>query len=535
MRALTSEESGPNDLELRGTPPGLPPFAELLARHPDGIFVGAYSRISDDWRKNNSKKAHASAWSAGKGVANQHRRNDTSAGRHGLIIVHRYTDNDISASKTDLVRPDFRAMLRDLRAGRTTTGYRLDGIIAVDQDRIERSAADWESFVDALTKKSGRLFWTPSGSMDLEEEGELLKSGIQSLFNRVESKKKKRRIRDWHQDLILDGLPHSGPRPFGWEEDKMTLRPAEADFLAWAIRERIKGKALPTLCAEAKRRGLTGSRGGEIKPTTLAQMMTAPRVCGYRANRGVLAVDGNGAPIVGKWDTIVEPQEWEAVCATFGAGSTYLHRGPSAPRVTGKPKTVKYLASQLLRCLNPVESDGVQRLCNGSLNGSPTRSARSPYTYRCSACNKNAVSGPMVDRQLTRLLLAKLSQAQVTYRKPELVWPMESTLKDLADRLAGLEQRWMSGVVDDEQFYRLSPGLQAEVRKLRAERARWEMENAAGSEEPADIIRRWRSGEYDLAQRRKILFDVFLAVQVKPGQKGVKRPDPHRLKPVWRR
>jgi len=100
--------------------------------------------------------------------------------------------------------------------------------------------------------------------------------------------------------------------------------------------------------------------------------------------------------------------------------------------------------------------------------------------------------------------------------------------------LAGLESQWQSGNVTDEMFYRLAPGVEAEVKKLRTERARWEMENAAGSEEPADIIRRWRSGEYDLAQRRKILFDVFVAIQVVPGQKGSRKPDPNRLKPIWR-
>jgi hypothetical protein len=248
MIAPTPDESGPNDLELRGTPPGLQPFAELLEANPDSTFVGAYSRISDDWRAHSKKKATTSAWSAGKGVANQHRRNDKNAARHRLIITHRYTDNDLSASK-------------------------------------------------------------------------------------------------------LDGLPHSGPRPFGWEEDKLTLRKPESDFLAWAIRERIKGKALSTLCAEAERRGLRGSRGGKIVNQTLTQMMTAPRVCGYRANRGVLALDEHDASIVGKWQTIVTPVEWEVVCATFGAGSTYLARGSGTPSITGVPKTVKYLASALLKCM----------------------------------------------------------------------------------------------------------------------------------------------------------------------------------------
>lgn len=196
MNRPTPEDSGPNDDELRGTPPGLPPFAELLALNPDAILVGSYSRISDAWRAHAKKKAASSAWTAGKGGADQHRRNDKNAARHGLIIVHRYTDNDLSASKLDVVRPEFNAMVPDLRRGRTATGYRLDGIIGVDQDRVQRTSRDWEEFVDALTSKAGRLFWTPSGSMDLTDEGEAIKSEIMAVLNRAESLKKKRRIRE---------------------------------------------------------------------------------------------------------------------------------------------------------------------------------------------------------------------------------------------------------------------------------------------------------------------------------------------------
>jgi hypothetical protein len=94
--------------------------------------------------------------------------------------------------------------------------------------------------------------------MDLTEESEIIKTGVMVVVNKAESLKKKRRTRDWHQDRILDGLPHSGPRPFGWEEDRTTLRPDEAGFPARAIRERIKGKAVSTLYAEAQRLGLAG-------------------------------------------------------------------------------------------------------------------------------------------------------------------------------------------------------------------------------------------------------------------------------------
>ncbi|MDI5963948.1 recombinase family protein [Streptantibioticus silvisoli] len=176
-------------------------------------------------------------------MANQHRRSNRNATRHGAVIVHRYTDNDLPASKRGVVRTDFLAMLRDLRRGHTPEGYPVHGVICVDQDGVQRTARDWEDFEDALTLDTSRRFYTPSGPMDLTEESEIIKTGVMAAVNKAESLKKKRRTRDWHQDRILDGLPHSGPRPFGWEEDRTTLRPDEAGFLARAIRERIRGKA----------------------------------------------------------------------------------------------------------------------------------------------------------------------------------------------------------------------------------------------------------------------------------------------------
>ena len=125
---------------------------------------------------------------------------------------------------------------------------------------------------------------------DLTGESEI-KANFMAEVNRAELLKKGRRTRDWHQDRILDGLPHSGPCPFGWQGNRLDLDLAEADFLRWAIHERIKGKSMSALCAEAARRGLTGTKGSRFVPQSLTQAMTAPRVCGFRANRGDLVLE----------------------------------------------------------------------------------------------------------------------------------------------------------------------------------------------------------------------------------------------------
>lgn len=54
---------------------------------------------------------------------NQHLPNHKNAARHDAVLVHRYTDNDLSASKRGIMRPEVQAMLRDLRRGQTADGY----------------------------------------------------------------------------------------------------------------------------------------------------------------------------------------------------------------------------------------------------------------------------------------------------------------------------------------------------------------------------------------------------------------------------
>lgn len=70
----------------------------------------SYARISADIRRDEH------------GVQDQHRLNPKTAERHGWTVVHEYTDNDKSAAEADVVRHDFEAMLRVLRAGELPNG-----------------------------------------------------------------------------------------------------------------------------------------------------------------------------------------------------------------------------------------------------------------------------------------------------------------------------------------------------------------------------------------------------------------------------
>ncbi|MGW6025568.1 recombinase family protein [Streptomyces sp. NPDC055099] len=79
------------------------------------VPVVAYARISADLERD------------GHGVEDQHNVNDETAAALGLRIVHYYTDNDLSAAKANVVRPDFEGMLKALKAGQLPDGQRYVG------------------------------------------------------------------------------------------------------------------------------------------------------------------------------------------------------------------------------------------------------------------------------------------------------------------------------------------------------------------------------------------------------------------------
>lgn len=75
------------------------------------VPVVSYARISADLRRDEH------------GVQDQHRVNRQTAERYGWTVVHEFTDNDKSAAKEGVVRDDFEAMLRALRAGKLPNAH----------------------------------------------------------------------------------------------------------------------------------------------------------------------------------------------------------------------------------------------------------------------------------------------------------------------------------------------------------------------------------------------------------------------------
>ncbi|WP_308314062.1 recombinase family protein [Streptomyces sp. GbtcB7] len=328
----------------------------------------------------------------------QLRINERTAREHGCTVVATYTDNGLSASKEGAVRPGFDSLFVDLARGCTGSGQPISGVVSVADDRLYRRVEDLARFFAALTSRPGRIHVDPRGVRDPYSQEGLLHA-VRSLDAAVtETRIRSRRLLDWHWARAIEGVPHSGPRPFGWQEDRITPHSEEAKLVRQAIIDRLGGKAVRAIAREWCGLGVEGTRGGRPNAQTVTQIMTTPRVCGFRANRGeLLLVPETGQSVLGLWEPIVVPNQWHAVCATFSPGSLYLHRGSGTPRLTGRGTAPRHLASGFLRCGAELP-DGTT--CGGALCAQKGRSKRSPYVYSCRVAGHAASAGRWPTRPL---------------------------------------------------------------------------------------------------------------------------------------
>ncbi|WP_406172997.1 recombinase family protein [Streptomyces sp. NBC_00996] len=379
----------------------------IAVHQPTGLIpVASYARTSEDVRQRD-----------GHGVRHQLRINERTAHEHSCAVVATYSDNGRSASKDGVVRPGFDRLVADLVRGHTDGGQPIEGIVCVADDRLYRRAEDLARFFAALTSRPGRIYVDSQSVRDPYSQEGLLQA-VRSLEAAVmETRVRSRRLSDWHWARAVEGVPHSGPRPFGRQEDRIALRPDEARLVEQAIAARIGGTAVRAIARDWCDLGVSGTRGGRPNAQTVTQIMTAPRVCGYRANKGqLLLVPETGEPVLGRWEPIVTPDRWQAVCATFSPGSLYLHRGSGAPGLTGRKRAApSHLASGFLRC-GAERRDGTP--CHGALCAQAGRSKRSPYVYSCRSCGRCSISGPLADDALEQLLFTETHEC---VRLPEPV------------------------------------------------------------------------------------------------------------------
>jgi len=272
--------------------------------------------------------ARISADQGGQGLGVQRQLEDCRklAADRGWVIGQEYVDNDISAY-SGKPRPAYARMIADVIGGLR------DAVLVYNLDRLHRRPVELEEFVTLCEKAGVREVATVTADIDLGNDDGLFMARIFAAFAAKESGRRSARIRRKMDQNATAGLPHGPARPFGYEDDKITVRENEAAIIRVLVDRFLAGESVRSLASWLTTTEVPTPGGGESwKTGTLRQMLCSARLAGLRAHRG---------QIVGQavWAPIIAVEKREQVLARLASRAA---SGRRAPRT--------HLLSGLLRC-----------------------------------------------------------------------------------------------------------------------------------------------------------------------------------------
>ncbi|TQF04466.1 recombinase family protein [Kitasatospora acidiphila] len=470
----------------------------------------------------------------------------------GGRYVYTYTEPDTSAWKRKrvrlpdgevvyrVVRPVFEGALTDLKAGKTPTGERLDGLIVYDIDRLTRDPRHLEDAIEVV-QHYGRPIIDITGTLDLLTDNGRAMARVITAMNNKSSADTSRRVVRKHKAMQQKGIPGGGPRPFGWNEDRRTLHPEEAKLLRDAAKHLIDGGTFYSILARWEAEGVRTSVGNPWTYRAFKKSMSNPRICGYRSRVDIefdpetgtekshttIVYDDQGQPVIGLHEPILTVEQWQAVRDIIKE---------SAERGAGH-NTRAYLATGTLRCGK--EDCGAKLR---AMKASPSqKKPEGYYFYQCPArstrhgCGGVRINGPEADELIRKLVIAKHEEeaAERDAVTAEEVWPSEEKLTNVREDIADARQARRNRQISAERYYQDLAEYEAEERRLLKERGAWQRRARAHHGQPIDMEAEWDRPGITLADRRAYLERAFTAIVVLPVGRGSRAPLRDRLVPIY--
>lgn len=489
---------------------------------------GAYLRISEDphdtQRGINRQREDAATVIAKQGGDGSavvwYPENDTSAWKKRRVKVTDPTGREYFGYR--VIRPVWHEALHDLRTGK------ISALVVWDLDRLARDPRDLEDAIEAVEHYGARVVSGTSSEIDLTTESGRLSARLHVMIATKSSADTSRRVARAHLESAQKGTPVGGRRPFGYNEDKVTIRESEAALIRKAAADVLAGAKLTAICQEWNAAGVrTVRQTGEWRPGTLLQLLRSPRLAGWRIYRPTgtkwaavpaIALDKEGNLVRGQWEPILDDGTHKALVALL---TNKPERRSHVPRRNRR----QYLVTGLLRCGE----------CSALMYGGK---AGNSHYYRCSGDNcLNSASGLGVDSWVAEQVIARseLIKAQPlapstpnSARLAELNAQIDDTAEMIEDIMASYRAKQISAKTAFGNASKLEEARDGFV----AERDALEVELAIGQPEHITAAT-W--ADMDVDHRRAAAERVLehIACVRAPNPKANKF-NPARLDPVWR-
>jgi DNA invertase Pin-like site-specific DNA recombinase len=431
------------------------------------------------------------------------------AERKGWVIVERFVDDDVSAWSGKR-RPEYARCLDALDSGV------IDGLLVYDLDRLHRQPRELEEFIDLCERLRLRNVASVSGEIDLTTPDGQFQARILGAVAKKESDDKSRRIRRKHEELAVNGkVSGGGSRPYGYNDDRRTLRASEAAIVRECARRFLAGESIRSIASDLNERGIPTVGGGAWSPQTLRRMLGSARIAGQREHKGEIVAKAEWRPIISRSD------------------SAKIRAKLADPERRTNKSARRYLLVRLLKC----------GLCGEYLVSRPRSDGQRRYACAAgpgfSGCGHLYVTAAEAEAWVLDACFYRLDSPELAAAMsgaaddPEAArWQQEADdaeaqLQELATAYAAREigmPEWRTARVPIEQ-------RRTHARKQLAKATRTTvLDGYVGN---ADALRAdWEA--LDLTRQHAIVAALVDHVSVAPGRRGYNRFDESRLRPFWR-
>jgi site-specific DNA recombinase len=430
------------------------------------------------------------------------------AEQRGFAVADVYVDDDISAWSGKR-RPQFERLLEDLRSGR------IGAVLAWHLDRLTRHPRELEAFIDLCDELRVELGCV-TGDVDLGSHIGRLTARMLGGLARYESDHKSERILRKHEELAANGkVSGGGSRPYGYNDDKLTLRASEAAIVRECATRFLAGESIRSITIDLNRRGIPTAGGGTWAPQTLRRMLGSARIAGLREHKGEIVATA-------EWEPIISKEECARIRAKLADPERRTNR-------SGR----RYLLTRLLRCGH----------CGETLVSRPRSDGQRRYVCASgpgfSGCGHLYIAADMVERWVIDACFYRLDSPDFAAAldnandNPE----SERWQQEEADAQAQLEE--LATAYGKREIGMAEWRAAREPIEKRRTAARKQLAKATritvldGYVGNADALRAdWDA--LDLTRQHAIVAAIVDHITVGPGRRGYNGFDDSRLRPSWR-
>lgn len=430
--------------------------------------------------------------------------------QEGWTVAGEYVDNDRSAH-SGTPRPEYDRLLADVADGL------IDAVVVWDLDRLHRRPKELEEFIEVCDKAGMKRLRTVQGTgADIGTTDGLFLARIMGAVAAAESDKKSQRVKRKMRQNAQAGKPHGGSRAFGFEPDKVTIKPEEARIVRDLASRLLAGESLQSLAKSLADAEVPTVNGGQWRPSTVRNMLYNARLSGQREHKGQIIGDA-------VWDPIITKEQTEKIRALLD----------DPRRKTARSARRYLLAGGLLVC----------HRCGTGMVSNPRHGVR---RYICkndaniTGCGRTYINADPLEQLIYEAVLIRLDSPELAdalrgkHSASADAVELSEALEQAEQELEELAAMHGEGEISVREWKAAREPIAARRDRARRDLARATQTTAIDGlvGEGSKLRQSWDS--LNLSRQQSIVRTVLDHAVIGPGRSSAQAFEPDRVSPVWR-